>query len=204
MSIIASSLGLTRYRIPDGVTDELLREVPEKLKQYRFIDIDNTTEERSFGWTNIDDMLDVEWTESPPEKADYFAFSLRLETRRVPPATLKKHLAIALKAETAKAKEMGREYVSRDRKREIKEQTELKLRARFLPIPATFDIVWQSGENRIYLDTTNKKAKDLFEDHFMTTFELRLEELSPFFLTMDMLGDDAAVKIENLDPTVFV
>jgi hypothetical protein len=82
--------------------------------------IDATTDERSFGWTNIDDMLDVGFTQSPPEKAHYLAFSLRLETRRVQPAVFKKHYQIALKAETAKAKEQGhvrlegKEYIVQD------------------------------------------------------------------------------------------
>lgn len=204
MSILAASTGLTRYRVIEEVTDELLREVPEKLTQFKFIDIDETAEERSFGWTNIDDMLDMDWTQSPPEKADYFAFSLRLDTRRVQPAVLKKHFTIALNKEMAQAKEQGKNFVSRDRKREIKEQVTLRLRARSLPIPAVFDIIWNPGSNKIYLDTTNAKVKALFEDHFTMTFDLHLEPLTPFFLAMDILGEEAAGKLEDLDPTIFV
>lgn len=204
MGILSASTGLTRYRIMDDVTNELLRDIPQRLRQNRFHDIDDSAEERSFGWTNIDDMLDVEWTQSPPEKAHYFAFTLRLETRRVQPAVFKKHFQIAIKKDLAQAKEQGKNYVSRARKQEIKEQVMLRLRARSLPIPAVFDVIWNTQNHRIFLDTTNAKARALFEDHFFNTFELRLEPLTPFFLAMDQLGEDAARTLEDLEPSIFI
>lgn len=204
MTILSASLGLTRYRIIEEVPRELLSQVPEKLKKFCFVDIDATADERAFGWTNIDDMLDMNWTQSPPEKAEYFTFKLRLDTRRISPAVLKKHYTIALNKELAHNKEQGKNFVSRDRKREVKEQVTLRLRARSLPIPAVFDIIWNPTTNRIYLDTTNPKIRALFEDHFTITFDLHLEPLTPFFMAMDVLGEKAAPRLENLDPTIFV
>lgn len=203
MSILSASLGLTRYRIIEEVPTELLQEIPAKLNKFCFVDIDATADERSFGWSNIDDMLDMNWTQSPPEKAEYFTFGLRLDTRRIPPAVLKKHYTIALNKELAHNKEQGKNFVSRDRKREVKEQVTLRLRARTLPIPAMFDIIWNPPANRIYLTTTNSKVRDLFEDYFTLTFDLHLEPLTPFFMALDVLGEDAAPKLENLDPTIF-
>ena len=204
MSILSASTGLTRYRIIEEVPQETLQQVPEKLKQFCMMDIDATAEERSFGWTNMDDMLDTNWTKSPPEKAEYFTFSLRLDTRRIPPAVLKKHLAIALEKELEINKEQGKNFVSRDRKRELKEQVTLRLRARSFPIPAVFDVVWNYSDNRIFIDTTNAKVRALFEDHFALTFDLHLEPLTPFFMAMDILGEEAAPRLENLEPTIFV
>jgi DNA recombination-dependent growth factor C len=204
LSILSASLGLTRYRIIEEVPRDLLQEVPEKLRKFGFVDIDATADERSFGWTNIDDMLDMNWTQSPPEKAEFFAFALRLDTRRIPPAVLKKHTTIALNKELEHNKEQGKNFVSRDRKREIKEQVTLRLRARTLPIPAVFDIVWNPRTNRLLLATTNAKVRALFEDHFALTFDLHLEPLTPFFMAMDILGEDAAPRLEHLDPTIFV
>jgi DNA recombination-dependent growth factor C len=204
LSILSASLGLTRYRIIEEVPRDLLQEVPEKLRKFGFVDIDATADERSFGWTNIDDMLDMNWTQSPPEKAEFFAFALRLDTRRIPPAVLKKHTTIALNKELEHNKEQGKNFVSRDRKREIKEQVTLRLRARTLPIPAVFDIVWNPRTNRLILATTNAKVRALFEDHFALTFDLHLEPLTPFFMAMDILGEDAAPRLEHLDPTIFV
>ncbi|WP_041720514.1 recombination-associated protein RdgC [Pseudodesulfovibrio piezophilus] len=204
MSILSASIGLTRYRVIEEVPQEILKQVPEKLQQFCFVDIDATADERSFGWTNIDDMLDMNWTQSPPEKAEYFTFGLRLDTRRIPPAVLKKHHTVALNKELAHNKEQGKNFVSRDRKKELKEQVVLRLRARTFPIPAMFDIIWNPTTNRIYLTTTNAKVCALFEDYFALTFDLHLEPLTPFFMAMDILGEEAAPRLENLEPTIFV
>ncbi|QJB58025.1 recombination-associated protein RdgC [Pseudodesulfovibrio sp. zrk46] len=204
MSILSASLGLTRYRIIEDVPQDLLAQVPEKLQQFAFVDIDATADERSFGWTNMDDMLDINWTQSPPEKAEYFTFAMRLDTRRIPPAVLKKHYTIALNKELTQNKEQGKNFVSRDRKRELKEQVTLRLRARTFPIPAVFDIIWNPSNNRIYLTTTNSKVRALFEDYFALTFDLHLEPLTPFFMAMDILGEEAAPRLEGLEPTIFV
>lgn len=204
MGILGASTALTRYRIVDPVPDVLLQQAPQKLKEFAFKDIDATADERSFGWTNFDDMLDVTWSVSSPEKGALFCFTLRLETRRVAPAVLKKHAEIALRQEARQAKEQGRDFVSRARKKEIKEQVMLRLRARSLPVPAVFDCIWDHGANRLYLGTANSKARLLFEDLFQMTFELRLEPLAPFFLALDMLGPDQAKRLEDLEPTAFV
>lgn len=204
MAIMSASVGLTRYRIVEETPDSIFRELPEKLKEFAFRDIDNSTEERSFGWANIDDMLDTSWSVSPPEKGHYFAFALRLDTRRIQPAVLKKHYQIALNQEMEQAKAQGRDYISRDRKKELKDQVILKLRARTLPVPAIFDVVWDQRKNRIMLATTNAKVRSMFEDHFNVTFGLNLEPLAPFYLAMEILGEKSASLLENLEPTVFV
>ena len=204
MGILGASTALTRYRIVDPVPDTLLQQVPQKLKDFAFKDIDDTSDERSFGWTSIDDMLDVSWSGSAPEKGALLCFTLRLETRRVAPAVLKKHAEIALRLEQRQAKEQGRDFVSRARKKEIKEQVMLRLRSRSLPIPAVFDCIWNPGANRLFLGTANSKARLLFEDLFQMTFELRLEPLAPFYLALDMLGPDQTARLENLEPTAFV
>ena len=204
MPILSSSLGLTRYRVVEAIPDSLWREAPKRLKDNAFRDIDATTDERSFGWCNIDNMLDMDWAESPPEKGHYLCFALRLDTRRIPPAVFKKHCMIALAGELEQAKAEGKAFISKDRRREIREQVMLRLRARSLPVPAVFDAVWSMRTGRILLASTNAKAKALFEDHFNLTFGLNLEPLTPFFLAMDMLGEAATPRLETLEPSNFV
>lgn len=204
MPILSTSLGLTRYRVVEAIPDSLWREAPKLLKDNAFKDIDATTDERSFGWCNLDNMLDLDWAESPPEKGHYFCFSLRLDTRRIPPAVFKKHCMIALASELNQAKAEGKAFISKDRRREIRDQVMLRLRARSLPVPAVFDAVWNTQTGGVLFCSTNAKAKALFEDHFNLTFGLNLEPLTPFFLAMDMLGEAAAKRLETLEPTNFV
>jgi hypothetical protein len=205
VAILSTSLGLTRYRVVEAIPDSLWRESPKRLKDNAFRDIDATTDERSWGWCNIDNMLDMEWAESPPEKGHYLCFSLRLDTRRIPPAVFKKHCMIALSGELEQAKAEGKAFISKDRRREIREMVMLRLRARSLPVPAVFDAIWNMQTGRILFASTNAKAKTLFEDHFNLSFGLTLEPLTPFFLAASMLGGDAAIpRLEALESSNFV
>lgn len=53
----------------------------------------------SYGWTNFDDLLDTEWAASSPPKGFFFAFSFRIDERRVASALLNKHLGLRMNKE---------------------------------------------------------------------------------------------------------
>ena len=201
MSFLKSSTSFTRFRIVDELPAELWATVPDKLRQYAFQDIDEIPEERSFGWVNFDDMLDASWRISSPEKAEYLTFSLRLDTRRIPPAVLKKHTRIALQEEERRIKEQGKKFVARERKKEIAEQVKLRLRSRFLPIPAEFQVVWNTQTSRIYLASTQGKVIELFQEQFTRTFDLHIEQLLPYGLALSLLGDDISASLVEVDAT---
>ena len=204
MSFLKSSTSFTRFRIVDDIPSELWAGIPDKLRQFAFQDIDDIPEERSFGWTNFDDMLDTAWKVSPPEKAEYLAFSLRLDTRRIPPAVLKKHTRLALLEEERRIREQGKKFIARERKKEIAEQVKLRLRSRFLPIPAEFQVVWNTASSKIYLATTQTKIIELFQDIFTRTFDLHFEQLLPYSLALSLLGEEVSGRLDGVEPTRFL
>ena len=203
MAFLKSSSSFTRFRITEPVPQSLWGEITDRLKQFAFRDIDETSDERSLGWVSFEDMLDTAWREEPPQKGAYIAFSLRLDTRRVPPAVLKKHAAIALKAEEVRNREQGRKYIARERKKEIREQVELKLRVRTLPIPAEFNVVWNTADNMVFFASTQAKMIESFQEHFTKTFNLDLDQLTPYGLAAKILGEDGLAKLDRLEPTRF-
>jgi len=203
LGLLAASGGFTRYRIVGEVKDQILREAPDRLKKFAFVDIDNTADERSFGWAAFEDYLDTEWRAAPPEKGHYLAFALRLDTRRVSPAVLKKHMRLAIDDEKEKMKDTGKAFLSKDRKKEIAERVKLSLMARALPIPAVFEIVWNTLDHVIWLCTTNGKMQQLFEDLFTMTFELHLEPQTPAYLAERIIGVERGLAIEHLEPSQF-
>lgn len=204
MAFLSASNSFTRFRITEPVPQELWAQIAGKLKEFAFRDIDETSDERSLGWVSFEDMIDIDWREAPPQKGGYIAFSLRLDTRRVPPAVLKKHTAIAMKAEEARNREMGKKYVSRERKKELREQVELKLRLRTLPIPAEFNVIWNTADNSVYFASTQAKMIEAFQEHFAKTFNLDLDPLTPYGLAAKILGEDGLAKLDHLEPTRFV
>lgn len=206
MGFLGSSASFTRFRITDEVTRELLNQIPGLLKQHAFQDIDNLPEERSFGWVNFDDMLDTRWHESPPEKGHYFCFSLRLDTRRVPAGVMKKHVLVALKEEEQRNREQGRKFISRERKKELREQVRLRMMSRFLPVPAEFNVVWNLEKNLVYLACTQGKVVDLFSEYFTKSFNLHLDLLTPYGLAVAQLsesGESGIEALDNLSPSSF-
>ncbi|MDR2694948.1 MAG: hypothetical protein LBC79_01025, partial [Deltaproteobacteria bacterium] len=174
------------------------------LKRYAFQDIDALPGEvRAFGWTSFDDMLDIEWAAAPPEKGAYLVFALRLETRRIPPAVLKKHWALALREEKQRMAGQGKQFISRERKRELKEQVQLRLMRHFLPIPAIFDVIWATGADLVYFASTQRKVLDIFEEYFTKCFELPLEQLTPYGLAAMSLTEHDLNRLDTLEPTNF-
>ena len=204
MSFLKSSTSFTRFRIVDEIPADLWAAVPEKLPQFAFQDIDEIPEERSFGWVNFDDMLDTAWRLSPPEKAEYLVFSLRVDTRRIPPAVLRKHTRIALQEEEQRIREFGKKFVARERKKEIAEQVKLRLRGRFLPIPSEFQVVWNTQTAKIYLASTQGKLIELFQDLFTRTFDLHIEQMLPYGLALSLLGEDVSTRLDEVEATRFL
>ena len=119
MGILSASCSFTRFKITEPVPKELWMEIPAKLRQFAFQDIDDIAEERAWGWTRFEDMLDMQWRSAPPEKGAYLAFALRPDTRRTHPAVLKKYVTIVLRDEDARIKEQGQTSFARDRQNEL-------------------------------------------------------------------------------------
>ena len=69
MGILSASCSFTRFKITEPVPKELWMEIPAKLRQFAFQDIDDIAEERGWGWTSFEDMLDMQWRSAPPENA---------------------------------------------------------------------------------------------------------------------------------------
>lgn len=203
MGFMKASASFTRYRIISEIPDGLWSEIADRLRRNRFRDIDDTADERSFGWVSFDNWLDPDFKEAPPQKGEYIAFQLRLDTRRVSAAVFKKHFQLALDAALEQAQEQGRKFVSRDQKKELREQVALKLRARTLPIPAVFEVVWNTSVGHVYLGSTRQQLKNMFEDMFTLTFDLHLEPLTPFYLGTALTGDEKLQALERVEPANF-
>lgn len=203
MALLGASCSFTRFRITEPVPKELWMQIPAKLKQFAFQDIDDIPEERGWGWVSFEDMLDASWNTAPPDKGAYLAFAFRLDTRRIPPAVLKKHVQMAMREEEARIKEQGKKFIGRERKNELRDQVRLRLMGRFLPIPSVFDVAWSTESNIVYLTSAQTKLIELFMEHFTLTFDLHLEALTPYALAASFLDDAALQRLDSIEPTQF-
>lgn len=79
----------------------------------------------------------------------------------------------------------------------------LRLRQRFLPIPGEFNVVWATDRNEVWFASTQGKMLDLFVEKFLLTFDLHLEQLTPYNLACASLDEDSQMKLDQLEPTKF-
>ena len=197
MSFLKPSTSFTRFRVLDDITPELHENIEEILRKFAARDIDDTADEREYGWTSFDDMLDTGISETSPRKAEFFVFALRIDTRRIAPAVIKKHVTIALRQEEEKLAEFGKKYISKDRKKEIIEQVKLRLRAR------TLEVIWDHANKTIYFASTQRKIIDLFSEYFVRSFNVAIEQMLPYTLAQKILGAGCEEELDSLEPTTF-
>ena len=99
--------------------------------------------------------------------------------------------------------QQGKNYIARERKKELKEQVLLRLRSRFLPVPGEFNVLWATDKNEVWFASTQNKMIDLFLEEFLKTFELHLEQLTPYNLAVSMLDEESLIHLDKLEPTQF-
>ncbi len=203
MGFLSASCSFTRFRIIDEVPKDLWNQIPDKLKQFAFQDIDDVPLERAFGWTCFEDLLDMQWQTATPHKGAYLVFSLRLDTRRIPAGVIKKHFALAMRDEKQSLVEQNKKFISRERKKELKEQVIIRLRSRFLPVPAEFNVIWATDKNYIWFASTQGKMIDMFVEYFTQTFDLHLEQMIPYNLAMGVLDEGQLSQLDRLEATHF-
>lgn len=204
MGFLSAGASFVRYRVIDEIPKGLWPQVSDLLQEHGFQDIDHSSEERSFGWVSIDNMLDTAWNSAPVHKGEFLAFALRVDTRRISPAVFKKHYQQAFEELTARVKEQGKKFIGREQKQELREQVRLRLLTRTLPVPAVFDVVWNPRTNQVLFASTQDKMRLLFEDLFTLTFKLHLEPLNPFFLAWERLQEeDKRRQLNEYEPVLF-
>lgn len=202
MGFEASTCSMTRFRVVDAVPQALWPELENRLKQFAFLSIDDMPEMSASGWVAFEDMRDTAWLLSP-SKGPYILFSLRRDTRRIPAALIRKNMADALDQEKQERKERGlNAFISNERRKELREQVLLRLRARFLPVPAYFNVLWNADCGEVWLASTSAGIIDAFMDLFRRTFDVLLEQITPHTLALAMCPKEEKA-IATVAPTGF-
>ncbi len=148
----------------------------DALRAKRFMPIDATPDEKSFGWTQVDDINDYEFTGNTIARGEFYLFGLRIDKRSIPGATVRNELSKAIKAELQRT---GKDYISRERRKELKEQITLKLRARQIPTPKVIQCVFNTANGMLYAATTSGPEVELIMDMVIDTFGETATPLMP-------------------------
>lgn len=171
MGVYANTVSITQFAVSGELpnTDQF-QWFSKKLTDRGFQSIENSTEESSDGWTLVDKPDDASF-DVPSDfwRDNFILFSLRRDQRKIPAAVLKSHTGREEGAFLAQNPNLRR--TPKHKREEIKEQVQLRLLTRCLPVPSTVDVVWDQKNGVLTLYSLGTKVIERFEDIFRKTFE---------------------------------
>jgi len=191
MGILFNTISICQLRVAGDRPDKDLYEwVSDRLAQNSFKSIDNTTDEISSGWVHLDDSSKNSFAYPRAFWRDhYVAFTLRRDQRRLPSVLFRTHLKNA--ESEFLAAHPGMRRVPKQKREELSEAVRSALYAKTLPVPSTYDAVWDTRSGLVTFTSLSPKVMELFENHFKNTFDgLRLLMLHPFSRAERVLRDD--------------
>lgn len=201
MGLLSGSASFTRFMVEGEVSEDFWDFIAQQVAEHSFQDIDDTIEEYSIGWVSVADMFDSEFAFSSYAAGDYVVLSLRIDERKVSPAVLKK---FTTKEEARIKQEQGVRRLSRNVRLEIKERIRAELVRKSPPIPAVYDLCWNTSENTLLFFSNSRKAIALLEDLFKETFGLSLIMQIPWNTALQLTDQATADKLADLQPALLI
>lgn len=198
MGFMSKACSFTRFRLVDPVPETLFPEIGKLIQEKRFFEL-QAGEKSAAGWVSFEDYLSCGTDEGfDPMKGDFCAFSLRIDTLRIPAGVLKKEYDVAIAREKATT---GSAKITKKRRTELKELVKLSLYRRYLPVPGVYNVIWDTDKGEVWLASTQNAVVSAFMDLFNATFGIHLEQLTPTALAFSILGQEREEEVMGIRPT---
>ena len=190
MGILFNTVSLCQFRVVgDQPKEDIYQWVSARLAKNGFRSIDQTIDQASSGWVHLDDSSGNSFNTPRAFWRDhYLAFTLRRDQRRVPSIIFRTYLK---KAESEfLAAHPGMRRVPKQKREELNQAVLAALYAKTLPVPSTYDAVWDTRSGLVTFASLSSKSIELFENHFKNSFDgLRLLMIHPFSRAERVLKD---------------
>jgi hypothetical protein len=191
MGILNNTVSICQFQILGTLpTTDLAIWINEGLAKNGFRSIEQTSEELSIGWVQLDDYQESDFAGLQTFQRDhYFAFSLRRDQRKLPTTLVKPYLLKAEQEWLATNPEFKR--VPKQQREDLRDAVRGSLFAKTLPTPAIYDVIWDTRSNLVTFSSLGTNTLDLFVDHFKKSFDgLRLIPLHPFARAGQVIEDN--------------
>jgi hypothetical protein len=177
MGIVSPTTALTRYTVEGNLDGSVLEIIAAGLKKYAIGDIDGNPSEQTAGWTGYKQPFEPDFNGSSFILGPYIIFSLRVDKKSIPSKMVQKHIAV----ESAKRmKETGRDILSSNEKKMIKDYVINKLNLKMPSTPNIYDVVWQVEKKDLWFFSNLKTANEHLETLFAKSFHLHLVRRIPY------------------------
>lgn len=182
MGILSNTVNIYQLSVEGDIppSSDIFQWASERLALNGFKPIDQGTAELSVGWVQVDDHRDSGFS-SPSAfwRDNYLVFTLRRDQRRIPAALLKAYQQVAENEYLVANPGLNR--VPKQKREELREAVRASLLAKTLPVPSTWDAVWDLRSGLVAFTCLTPAIVDLFEAQFKKTFDgLRLTAVHPY------------------------
>ncbi|MEA3545842.1 MAG: recombination-associated protein RdgC [Thermodesulfobacteriota bacterium] len=190
MGFLAASASICYFQVTGSLNpQEKHQDLQEKLAAEGFRSIEQSTDELSTGWVQLDDYDCSDFASSHLCWRDhYLSFSLRQDRRKIPAALLKRQV-IQL-CEQFLAEKTTLNYIPKGEKEQLREQARSMLLARTLPTPSFYDVIWDTDRQLLRFCSLGQNTIDSFQGLFHQTFPgLRLQPFHPLARAAQILPE---------------
>lgn len=175
MALVSGSASYLRFLVgppPEGFE----RFAAEQLAALAFREIDPRSDaEKSSGWVQFEDAFSGEFDPATLiSSSGYLLFRLRIDTLKIPGATLKAYVDEAARA---RCMQQGREKLARKELDVLKLEIKKQLRLRSLPRLQLVEIAWNIQTGELRLMSTSRALADQFVELFEKTFQTTLKPI---------------------------
>jgi len=203
MSILSSSVSITRYQVHGKINAPIIDNITNGLKKFTISEIDNQVSDKAVGWTSFDKPFQPDFDGSSFVYANYFVFALRIDKKNIASKVLKKHYTLEAAKRMA---ESGRDYLSTNEKKLVKDHVISSLSIRIPATPNIYDLVWNYEASVVWFFSNLKAANEELETLFAKSFSLSLIRLFPYTAAelSSGLSDSQRDELHKISPTLFV
>lgn len=203
MGLLSPTASIVRYFVEGDLEKPVIDHVLSGIEKNRFSETDKDRSESISGWTSFENPFFPDFQSDTFLLGTDFVFSLRIDKKTIPPKLIKKHYSMEIAKSLTKS---GRDYLSKNQKKEIKEQVIQRLHARIPATPDIFDIVWNFEKRILIFFTTLKSANELLESLFYKSFNASLIRIFPYTLADlgSTLSNSERDAINDISPSVFM
>jgi DNA recombination-dependent growth factor C len=203
MSILSSTVSITRYKVQGKISAPVIDNICAGLKRNTILEIDNQISDKAIGWTSFDKPFQPDFEGSSFVFGNNFVFALRIDKKNIAAKVLKKHYTIEVAQRMA---DSGRDYLSKNEKKLVKEHVISKLSVRIPATPNIYDLVWNYENSMIWFFSNLKAANEELETLFSKSFNLSLIRLFPYTAAQlsANLSDTQLDELNQISPTQFV
>jgi DNA recombination-dependent growth factor C len=172
------------------------QELLNGLHQDRFHPFEDGLEEERIGWCDWTSLL-LEPGEANLVQGRFWAFSLRIDTRKVPDALLKAHVQQRLK-QLMEDKDLA--FIGKEARISLQDQVKAELIVKVTPSPKAYEVVWDYKAGRIYTSATSSKAQGALSGLFVKSFGAELQPIAPLVLAGQVDPSIPSEFLLSLDP----